>query len=407
MEEEELVEIFKLRRSPHLTSRDIDFYLTETQLRTSVPRDELVMIILEITKTYNYANTIPKIWMVDTTPTRISTGRDVSKEDLLDSYISGCQQHSKLNELILPRKEGLVRICSYNIHYWTNPTTKYINIDPVLEAIDKIAPDIAGFQEALLPYNPTDRLYIDPEDKHAGYKVNIQTTTTTKISEITERRIESEDDWEMEDILGIFEDRDYGYRSQCMGSSTQSGESTYFGNLIVSKLLMTEAKGITLAPAKRGYGLYGRCATFGWFVSPRNQKFIVCNLHLDVFDETGRIRLREINQVIDYLDREPNIPTVVMGDFNALDKDDYTEQEIDWLIRNHKGHPLDFQVIDRMKEAGFHDVFGKGMFKYSSWTARRVDFIFVRNIAISKIKGTGVMYTHASDHLPIFVDIEL
>jgi endonuclease/exonuclease/phosphatase family metal-dependent hydrolase len=129
---------------------------------------------------------------------------------------------------------------------------------------------------------------------------------------------------------------------------------------------------------------------------------------LDVFDDSGETRLKEIDEVIAYLDQNATgVPTIVMGDFNSLKKDDYLDKEIEWLSLNNQNYPLDFQVVDRMESAGFHEVFGKGMFKYSVWSARRIDFIFIRNIDLSRIVSTGVMYTPASDHLPIFVDLNM
>lgn len=402
--EEKIVRIFKLRKSPHISPQMIRGYLTETQLRTGFPREQIISSILDVTSSKNYASVYPEVWSINSP--------NIKREDLLDFYISDCQRHSKLNELIRPKTPGCVRFCSYNVHFFSWPGSskdveEFTNIEGVLSAIDLIQPDILGLQEALLPYVIGDELEIDVSRQHAGYLKDIQTNPSAKISDIPldQRKIISEDDWEMDDLFEMFEDRDYGYRSQCMGSSTHSRERTYFGNILLSKLAMQRAGGLTLEPSIFKGNEHGRCATFGYF---EEHDLVVCTLHLDVFDESGKTRLKEIKQVIDYLNRSASgKPTIIMGDFNSLLNSDYTDQEIQWLARNNQSHPLDFQVAEALQNAGFADVFGTGSFKYSTWSARRIDFIFVRNIGLEQIKATGVAYTPASDHLPIYVDIEL
>jgi len=393
MSTEKIVEIFKIRKSPHLSPSHIDTYLEETQLRTGVSTDQLVQTILEVTKEKNYASVYPEIWNLNVP--------NIPREQLIDSYISESQWRHRLNDLIPVKKGGMIRVCSYNVHYFSpvlrSAGENLSNIEGVMEVVDIIQPDIIGFQEALLPYLMGDEDNIDSSKKHSGYKKDIQPRDPVIRSK---QSIESEDDWKEEDLFKKFEERDYGYSSQCMASSTYSKEQTYFGNILLSKVPMERAEGLTLHRSSTGVG---RCATFGYF-----SDFVVCNLHLDVFDGSGLTRMKEIKQVLNHLDTfSKDKPTILMGDFNSLKIDDYTEAEMGWLSKNNKGYPLDFQVTELLEKMGFYEVFGKGIFKYSVWSARRIDFIFIRNIDPSRVSYTGVMYTPASDHLPIFVDLDL
>jgi endonuclease/exonuclease/phosphatase family metal-dependent hydrolase len=399
--EEKLLEIFRIRKSPHTSIAMINMYLAETHLRTGISRDDLITSILEVAKERNYVLVDPDAWSIESP--------NIPSEELMDLYISGCQWHSRLNDLIPSKAKGTLRVCSYNIHYfsWPDRNTNYSNIEGIMTVVDRIQPDIIGLQEALLPFLLGDEEHTDlSKGKHSGYQWHVQPNPSAKISDIptTQRKIVSEDAWTIEDVFELFEERDYGYRSQCMGSSTHSKEQTYFGNILLSKPSLDIPEGLPLTSYVEGGLEYGRCATFAYL---SDYDLVVCNLHLDVFDKTGKTRIREIDQIIRYLNqRYANTPTIVMGDLNALKRSDYTDLEVRWLAKNNQGFPLDFQTIDTLGSAGFTDVFNEGSFKYSVWSARRIDFIFVRNITIEKIISTGVMYTPVSDHLPIFVDIK-
>lgn len=269
-------------------------------------------------------------------------GNDLSRDIYLESYISDCQWHSKAS-INTPQPPNTVRVCSYNIHKWLYPGGKYKNIESVYEIISKIDPDIIGLQE--LTYS------IDE----------------SKISK-------------------SFEDLGFEYRTD---TKSRRAECLV---LMFSKILVDD-----ITPSK-----IEKFATIGHFTSPQNNEFVVCNLHLDAYDHTGLKRQKQIRKVIKNL--SPEYPTIVIGDFNALKIDDYDEDEKRWLMRHNQGYALDFQTIDILEEAGFRDTFEPRSFKYSTWSARRVDFIFTRGITPEKLVNTGVLYTPVSDHIPIFVD---
>lgn len=289
-----------------------------------------------VSQTLSLANLKPRIWIEK------SKGTDLPREIYIDSYISDCQTHSKYNIIpSIPPKT--TRICSYNIHKWMYPSNKYGNEEDVIEIVEKLYPDIIGFQEIV---------------------------SEAKFLEL----------W------SVFEEIGYDYR-------TDIRKEIECPMMKMSKFLVSD-----ITPPQ-----INKFSTVGLYTSSLNTEFVVCNLHLDAHDSTGIKRKKEMREIIKYLDSE--YPTIVMGDFNALKVDDYTEEERQWLMRHNQGYPLDFQTIDVIEEAGFRDTFGSKSFKYSTWSARRVDFIFTRGIKKENIVNTGAFYTTASDHVPIFVDL--
>jgi endonuclease/exonuclease/phosphatase family metal-dependent hydrolase len=70
---------------------------------------------------------------------------------------------------------------------------------------------------------------------------------------------------------------------------------------------------------------------------PTKRVVSVINTHLDVWDWSEKTRLAEIQQIVAYVRTHQNrLPTILLGDFNAVREKDY-ENPADWLAL--EAHP--------------------------------------------------------------------
>ena len=318
----------------------------------------------------------PSAWLSASSP----------QSKLVDAYISDV---TGLLSFAPPSKpKDATRVATYNVHYWTD-SRGVASFNGIWSAITTINADVIGLQEAVIPGSGPD----DPKVTYKGYTEPTQDFGPLDIAKITHRGASSDSGWSTKDFFTPFANYNYKWVGRCAASTTHATKGSVFGNILfVREGAEPTFRAMSLVPYKQG-----RCA-----VIMHLDKFIVCNLHLDVFDTSGKTRREELSQVLDYLDTKPNVPTIIMGDFNALRRGDYTKREIEWLGKNNEGYPLDFSAVNDVESRGFQDAFGN--LKFSVWSARRVDYIFTRNIDPSKLKAYPY-YTTASDHIPLVVDV--
>lgn len=142
---------------------------------------------------------------------------------------------------------------------------------------------------------------------------------------------------------------------------------------------------------------------------PRNallcdfESFIVIGTHLDVFDETGVLRMQQMNLILSAVPQGQKC--IVCGDFNSLRKADYLADEWNALIKidADRGVLTIEDVVPLIEEAGFRDSFdfcGTSL-KVSVWSERRVDYIFGHDVFFVQ---SNVMKVTASDHYPVYAD---
>ena len=135
----------------------------------------------------------------------------------------------------------------------------------------------------------------------------------------------------------------------------------------------------------------------------------IWNCHLDVYDDTGRMRYLAIKQLLAQMD--PGEIHIWCGDFNSVDRSDYTDAEWDWLNTNSRTRgvgPVPQAEIDTLKLAGFRNCFkirGLPHPTMTCWTGKAVDFFWSRQLKYEHIRGVWTVVTDASDHYPLMMDI--
>ena len=364
--------------------------------------------VLEERLKFNYSLMIPNAW--------IHHNKNTPRESLIDEYLREIEASRFANRALGLKSKNTIRLATYNIHYWTD-SFQTPNVNDLLTMIGALDIDILALQEALMPYNSATQ---NSRLNFMGYMDPIQHIPETSIDEISKtgisKSIHTTDGWNHENIIDDIGKAGFEYIAASAASTTHSLKGTFFGNAIVSTKnapMTPGALGFTLPP----YG-QGRSATVTFhpevYIADAKKKGIfVVSVHLDVFDDSGAARLLQIRHLISQLNILENenenigVPFVLMGDMNSLKKEDYTEWELSWLKNNNKGIPLEFDTIKEIEKAGFTDVFdvqNRCGLKSSTWSARRIDYIFTKGIPPSSIFSTYAYYSHASDHIPLIVD---
>ncbi len=167
-----------------------------------------------------------------------------------------------------------------------------------------------------------------------------------------------------------------------------------FGNLLASKLPLIQTETLYI-PDK----VERRSAIISKIVLPDQQEILLVVTHLDAYDKTGETRRKQIQMIMNKIGK-CKIPIIIMGDFNCLRRDDYIDEEREWIGVNSPGG-LDYETVDLIESRGFKDLFGN--LKYSVWSGRRVDYVFVKNFNRT-IEGTYLYYDDISDHISLIVD---
>lgn len=277
-----------------------------------------------------------------------------SSSTLVKSFLADAKRYRKYNDLIPNKSGNIIRILTYNVHYWTDLGSKNVTAAEIMKKILMLNPNLIGLQEVLIP---------------------------------KERDVYSDYGWSIRNIFRPLKDYTLETISVCKVCCRQD---TTFGNLLGSNLPLSQVQKI-LFPNK----YESRGAIMGIIQPPTGKKFLYIVTHLDVFDESGEIRREELNLLFQFIEKNypKNIPTILTGDFNCLKYEDYSDRD----------RPTgDFDTIRKIEEYGFTDVF-EGL-KYSVWSGRRVDYVFVKNF-YREIDGTYVYYDDLSDHFALIVDI--
>ncbi|MGC2310337.1 MAG: endonuclease/exonuclease/phosphatase family protein [Candidatus Babeliaceae bacterium] len=258
-------------------------------------------------------------------------------------------QNTFLENAKIPQKDNsLVRIMTYNIHFWKSPDKKNDNMKKMIAIIKKINPDILILQE------------VSPHTIGCGAFENSQAMTSLK-------------------RLGF---------SDFSACNTIAGSGGWFGNVIASKIKFKNRCRFYFE--KQISKKQTRCyATAQLQIASQKKELDVFGTHLESKGKNS-IRKAQIEQIVEDIQKDfAHNNSFIAGDFNAARKS---------------------SVIKFLEKNGFKDCFSYMNWKhplYTHWTGQEIDFIFLSPNWNLPLAGCYVYYDSASDHLPIIMDIQL
>lgn len=145
-----------------------------------------------------------------------------------------------------------------------------------------------------------------------------------------------------------------------------------------------------------------------------NQKICIVGTHLDVYDNSGETRVKQINIILKkIIDRKigDDGKIIIVGDFNCLRADDYTEEEISHILRADLKRGIKDTSNKDMIDA-VHVLEGNDFIEASAqlgvrlscsvWANRRCDYIYGKNITFQSL---NMVKNASSDHYPYYADI--
>ena len=181
----------------------------------------------------------------------------------------------------------------------------------------------------------------------------------------------------------------------------------YFGNMILIKDNITIKK-ISNELYISGYKGSKKCIV-NVVVEYHNTMISIYNIHLDVWDRTGKCRLEQIDKLLKKVEMDtcPNI--ILTGDFNSIKKSDYSEDEINALKKFYEKYTKNpFKEIAWIISKGFKDVaseYFKDQIIPTVWSKQRVDFFFVNKDFKLDILQYHTHTISGSDHFPISIEL--
>jgi endonuclease/exonuclease/phosphatase family metal-dependent hydrolase len=177
----------------------------------------------------------------------------------------------------------------------------------------------------------------------------------------------------------------------------------YFGNMIVIRnniIIRKFSREIYIS----GYKKNKKCIV-NIVIEYQSTMVSIYNIHLDVWDRTGKCRLEQINKLLEKIkmDKCPNI--IIGGDFNAIKESDYSEEEQIALKKFYSTFTENpFKEIEFLLEKGFKDCASSNI-KPTVWTKQRVDFFFVNQGFTLDVFNYSTHTISGSDHFPISIEI--
>lgn len=288
------------------------------------------------------------------------TGSLKTRSALLRAFHVFADKNSSLNQ----PKTAELRFATYNVHYWTDLYEKPA-LDRIFEDIKHIDADVVCLQE--VSFTPT-RFYSLSYD----------------------------------DLMVKFEELGYIHRVEIRTQPYLGGD---FGNMIISKIAISQS---TSGLLDKGHGKVrrGYCS-----VHLDQLNLDVCCVHLDVFDESGVTRQRQLKQLIKLLGGlRANL--VIMGDFNCTRTCDYPASQLQEIIAADKirGSTTDVTTLQVFDQSNYCTCFEHSKVKPPNctvWSCRATDYIFVSKEFSAQITSCNPYYSVNSDHFPIYMDMNM
>lgn len=278
-----------------------------------------------------------------------------SKMELIADFEAECDQR-----IYKKSSSDNLMITSYNVHFFTSTTgdikveeSVKLGVERLLKFCEKTGSDVVLVQEALFDPN------IISIFKKAGYIPYVCNTYK----------------------IGLY----------------------YFGNIILIRdniIIRKFSRELYIS----GYKDHKKCIV-NVVIEYHNTIISIYNIHLDVWDRTGKCRLEQINKLLEKvkMDKSPNI--LIGGDFNAIKESDYSEDERAALKKFYSTYTKDpFKEIEFLMGKGFRDCANRHITP-TVWTKQRVDFFFVNRGFTLGISNYSTHTISGSDHFPISIEL--
>ena len=299
-------------------------------------------------------------------PTSLEDESSRGRSELIKMFKQDQTEQLGLNEYIPQnRPTNEIRIATYNVHYWSrpeshNPMPAGEDTAKILLTIKNIEADIIVLQEVSFVYPEVKKMF-ESYISDIGFKY----TTFCKAH----------------DVFGAF-----------------------FGNYIISKFPIINTKIIKLEKNTEG-----RCAIQANIKLANNKELTIVGTHLDVYDETEQVRVRQIKDILKHIEIN-NKNVILTGDFNSMRRKDYSDVEWNTIVQQEKvrGFNAVSLVTDLLETQGWQTSFTKINAtppKSTVWPSRTVDHIYVNSDFSFPILGSYVYHNSSSDHIPVIIDI--
>lgn len=114
---------------------------------------------------------------------------------------------------------------------------------------------------------------------------------------------------------------------------------------------------------------------------PYDKRILVINVHLNYENED--IRMEELSGILENISYTNEFPSILLGDFNSLTRNDYSEKE--WAeiykIRKNGKWELPVHILTDMINDEWNDT-GKNNKKKTSRYDTRIDYIYIKKLNI-------------------------
>ncbi len=266
-----------------------------------------------------------------------------------------------------------IKIVSYNIHNGFYDAAEKVNtFYSMCDWLQSVNPDVVLFQE--VTFRKITRKAFETKMHQLGYK---------HIA--------------------------YGFAADLYGS--HGGH--FFGQATCSKIPFVNQLSAELSPDPiKNEGRNALFVTLDLSVSSKkktqSKSLTVVNTHLDVWDRSGKTRLKQVKEIDHVLNERNLFPAMVCGDFNTVRRHDYTPHEWKEL---HK-YEIETKTLDYIASMGVQDALdlvGKKTSRSIVGLDRRIDFMFAFD-PYSQIKITDATIDHKaifSDHHPVICVIHV
>lgn len=312
----------------------------------------------------------------------------------LDLFVSDTKNAHGENQKIPAHTKNntVLRLASYNVHFWTDPKTSVDTIDPIIKVIKAINADVLMLQEVNWGENPGS--------------VSLSTLVRHKTFKELKNELTA---------MGYLVDDAAFYRSA-------DHRGAPFGNLILSKYpIAGDGRGqraysiSALANEKRGIARLT-------IPVPGGKQLVVITTHLEVNDAAGGdassiIRAKQLTDLLNYVNepaRKADKNIIIAGDMNQVRKQEFSYQvnhQNAWeLFERAQRGGVTWDVLNPLTDSGFIDSFSKRGWqppKFTTWNGSTIDFVFLKAGFEFEVLGSYVYFDAASDHLPIIVDLGL